>query len=261
MFSKIDIKNQSGSRMRGYADISAINAETVSALSGCWQNPPGTICKQGSSTVAFIDGDVFVKCSPAGTGIKRLRRLFQKPRPFLALEMNKVLKELDIPTPEIICAVREFRCGLPVCDYLVTEVLDPQTTCSANCYVMTSEADRSTLLAEGAKILGALHERNIIHGDASTKNFYMIRENGKSSVGVIDFDSSTRASRFSYLFRKETARFISSFLMGCGRESDEDITQTSRIFFENYNAVCSKKYRPEALKKYITDFFASTRRK
>ena len=55
--------------------------------------------------------------------------------------------------------------------------------------------------------------------------------------------------------------FISSFLMGCGRESDEDITQTSRIFFENYNAVCSKKYRPEALKKYITDFFASTRRK
>ena len=90
---------------------------------------------------------------------------------------------------------------------------------------------------------------------------YNLRENGKSSVGVIDFDSSTRASRFSYLFRKETARFISSFLMGCGRESDEDITQTSRIFFENYNAVCSKKYRPEALKKYITDFFASTRRK
>ena len=261
MLKDIKTVTPTGSTMRGYADFSRISPGEIAALSGKWQNPTGTVCKRGSSTVAFIDSRFFVKCSPAGRGFRRTRRLFQIPRPLNALWMNRILNALEIPTPEIFCAVRESRNGLPVCDYLVTEILDPASSCTANCYVMTDDQDRQTLFKSAAEILGKLHHSNIIHGDASTKNFYLTKSSKGTSVGMIDFDSCTKILIYRAAFRKEIARFISSYLMGCGNESDSDIEISCTEFLDIYSKFCSKKHSVSILSRDIKRFFASTSRK
>ena len=237
MFEKIKLHLADKRVMIGSADLALISLDEISELSESWKNPKGKLCKAGSSTVAYIFDGKFIKCSPAGKIKRALRKIFQMPRPVRTMIMAEKLKSLNIPTPEVYCAVREKRLFLPICDYLVTENLDTQKISFAHEYLYSAPAKRDEMFYACAMLLKKMHSSNIIHGDASMRNFYISENDGEIQAGVIDLDACRKVSNFAAqrAFIKEEARFLSSFIITCKlSEEPEQVADFCRQYTEEY---------------------------
>ena len=241
MFKSVKLQTSSCSTLRGVFEEEMISEERIAELSGSWMNPPGTVCKRGSSTVAYIVDNMFVKCSPAGAFLRAVRKAFTVSRSMRSLKMSVALNAIGIPTPKVYCAVRESNFLLPVCDYLVTEKTDDRIiTFGNNCPTEKWEQFFSSV----CRLLNKMHCANICHGDASVRNFYIIdKKDGNFDIGVIDLDACKKVflpfRRNTFI--KEDARFISSFIISA------ELAETT----ESVSEICNK-YLDSGISDYYT---------
>ncbi len=260
MLKDIKLRTLKNTLIRGKCDLSHFSESQIINLSGSWMDPPGKLCKKGSSTVAYICGGVFVKCSPARKSTKALRRIFQTPRSKRSMIMAEKLNQLGIATPQVFCAVRETKYLLPVCDYLATSVLDENVTFCDKLPRREWENAFQCITS----LLGNIHSADIVHGDASMRNFYLFRNGSENLTGTIDLDGCRRVPFFlrKKLFSRDNARFISSFIICSGeQETPENIRNLCSRFIGLYRNINSKhKIDPVRLEKDTLRFLQSTRR-
>ena len=234
MLKKIKLQLSNTTVMAGSADLDNISVEEIAGLAGSWKTKPGKTLKSGSSTIAYSHNDKFVKCSPSGKLLRSLRKIFQTPRSIRSMKMAEKLKKINIATPTVFCAVREKRGLLPVCDYLVTEMLDTTKISFANrCKNLFTEK-QDQLFSACALLLKNMHKNHIIHGDASMRNFYFDQD---MHIGVIDLDGCRTVPFFlqTKAFFKEHARFLSSFIICSGlSEEPEDVEVICKKYLEEY---------------------------
>lgn len=264
MFEKIKLQLSEKSVISGYAIPTQISKKEIADLSGSWKTPPGTLCKAGSSTVAYICNDKFFKCSPAGKLKRALRKMFQIPRPIRSMRMADKLKSIGVSTPQVFCAVREKHCGIPVCDYLVTELLDTSKVFFADKCRNFSFETQQQLFYSCAKLLKKMHLNHICHGDASLRNFYFYDQLCNTEPGVIDLDGCGTVFFLTEkkVFLKEDARFISSFIICCGRsEEPSQVEELCRFYIENFKTESpDQKYIFRTLVKLTMRYLVRTRR-
>ena len=115
---------------------------------------------------------------------------------------------------------------------------------------------RTTALNGIIKLLAKLHANNIMHGDASLRNFYLDKTD--NSIGTIDLDGCKRI--FPLLKKRtvirEAARVASSWMI-CSY-NDEEYDLVSRTLFD----ICGTGIlKPEKLKKITAVYLKKTRRK
>ena len=149
------------------------------------------------------------------------------------MRMAEELKNLNIPTPQVFCAVREKRFGIPVCDYLVTGILDPAKFSFIDKCGDLQQHKRTAIFNACALLLQKMHQNRICHGDASLRNFYYSPNDSVPSPGVIDLDACRKIPLWAgnSSFIKEDARFISSFII-CAKlnEAPEMVDEICRYF-------------------------------
>ncbi len=258
MLEKTTVFSNQNSVLSGYADRDKISGKKVAALSGTWKHPAGQLLKNGSSTVAYLDGDVFVKCNPARTLPDSLRKNFRKSRAENNRIMAEELASIGISTPKVLCAVRERRGVFVICDYLVTEILEPENTLYLHRINQLDPQERLDAFSGIVKMLKTLHLNNICHGDASLRNFYLNKSSG--TIGTIDLDGCKKifAPLKKRVFVREAARVISSWMIHSNKESSEEYEYLSKLFVSIYG----KNKLPEKLLKSKTEeFLRKTRRK
>lgn len=258
MFQKTKISGSRNTTVSGYADTAKISTEKISGLIDFRKRRTEEFLKNGSSTVAYLDGNYFVKCNPARSFTDSLRKLFCRSRAENSRVMAEKLIELGIPTPEVLCAVREKRHCLVVCDCLVTSALPKENIVFLH-RLRKFEFDRQNrIIEEIAKIIFLLNKNNICHGDASLRNFYLDNITGK--VGTIDLDG---CRKINPLLKKrslirEAARVISSCMISANDLSEEKYRTVSQIFIN----ICPSDALPEKhLKKMTEKFISKTRKK
>ena len=261
MYESVKLRTKCGNIICGLADFERFSADRIVSLSGVWENPAGTLCKAGSSTVAFTVDDLFVKCSPARNFKRALSRCFRISRAMRNLKMSAVLLEMGIPTPRVLCAVREKRHFLPVCDFLVTEKLSADAVTFGNACAPTQ---REEFFFLGCALLKKMHDARICHGDASVRNFYIGKENGSAVLGVIDLDACRIVPPFAgkRVFVKEDARFISSFIITTGAQETFDAVNDICLRFlqlHGTSADTAEEYLQNLL-KYTFIYLKKTRR-
>ncbi|MBQ9501181.1 MAG: phosphotransferase [Lentisphaeria bacterium] len=186
------------------------------------------LCKNGNTVQAWKNGALFVKRVRHGSMLRAIRHIFEPPRPAICLRAAKRLAEIGIPTPHVTAALRQYRHGLPVFDYLVTQDIS-STAVFADALPLTGE------LAEGlTELLAKLHAAGIEHGDANLRNFYRTNE---GVFGVIDLDACRLGN--SPLPRprriRELARLASSFSkLAAERGTAEPLPDLAGYFAELY---------------------------
>ena len=258
MLKKITVISTQNTLLTGYADSEKMPAPKTAALSGAWKNADGKLLKNGSSTVAYLDGNIFIKCNPVRTLTDSLRKNFRRSRAENTRIMAEKFASIGIATPKVLCSVRERRGIFVLCDYLITEALMPENTVFLNWINLLGQQERINAFSGTVKIIKKLHDNNICHGDANLRNFYLDKSTG--SVGTIDLDGCRRIFPLlkKRVFVREAARMISSWMIMSGDESCENYEKISKLFISIYG----KNKLPEKLLKSKTfEFLHKTRRK
>ena len=207
-------------------------------------DPGVKICKDRPKIRAVLADELFIKRYNHIGLWNSFRKLFKLPRPERVLGTALQLKIYEIPTPEVLAALRQTRYGLPVADYLITRELSPY---QPNCEKLAPEfaaGDPYRQFVSGlTSLLVKMHGAGVEHGDLNLRNIFCRRSpiGIYSGWGLIDLDGSEiypdeiPESRR----RRELARVISSFLRAvrhskCGISLDPDavITDFTRKYKE-----------------------------
>ena len=258
MLKKITVISTQNTLLTGYADSERISGGKAAALSGTWKAPAGKLLKNGSSTVAYLDGDVFVKCNPARTLQDSLRKNFRRTRAENTRIMAEKLTSIGIATPKVLCSVRERRGIFVLCDYLITEALTPENTLFLNRINQLDQQERINAFSETVKLIKKLHDNNICHGDANLRNFYL--DKSTNSIGTIDLDGCRNITTLQKkrVFVREAARVISSWMILTENESSENYENISKLFVSIYG---KNKLPENSLRSKTFEFLRKTRRK
>ena len=258
MLQKTTVTSCRNSILSGYADTDRFPPKKIGVLPCDMQREPEKLLKNGSSTIAFVDENFFIKCNPVRSRFDALRKLFRKSRAENSRVMSQKLFDLGIPTPQVVCAVRERQGHKIVCDYLVTDVLPEETTVFLSRLRFFELEKQAEIITKIASILKLLNQNGICHGDASLRNFYLDTTSNK--VGVIDLDGCKTIAYWQRknILIKETARVISSFMI-CSKNPSSENYQFALQIFEN---VYGKDVLPEQiLQKRVDKFIRKTTKK
>lgn len=177
---------------------------------------------------AAMVGELFVKrYNYRGFG-NAFRRMFKTPRPCRVLAGAIRLREYEIPTPEVIAALRSSRWGLPYCDYLVTRGISPLRIFCDKLAGEFSGGDPYRQFVSGiVALLVKMHGAGVEHGDLSLRNIFCRKSpiGVYSDWGVIDLDGCKVWSEElpESRRRRELARVVSSYLR-CVRAFDKSLT-------------------------------------
>ena len=168
-------------------------------------------------TPAAMVGELFVKrYNYRGFG-NAFRRMFKMPRPYRVLAGAIRLREFEMPTPEVIAALRSYRWGLPYCDYLVTRGVSPLRIFCDKLAGEFAAGDPYRQFVSGiVSLLVKMHGAGVEHGDLSLRNIFCRKSpsGGYSDWGVIDLDGCTVWAEElpESRRRRELARVVSSSL-------------------------------------------------
>ena len=166
---------------------------------------PAYNCKKGRRILAGIDGTFFVKRFSHRTFFDSFRHLFKTSRPDRCLKAALKLEANGIDTPKVFASLRKYRGILPEFDCLITEDISKQAVFGDK-MPLTRQ-----LIADSCRLLAALHNAGIRHGDANLRNIY---RTNSGRWGVIDLDgcslSPHPAGRYARIH--ELSRLASSFL-------------------------------------------------
>ncbi len=186
---------------------------------------------------AGIVDDVFVKCYFHRGVWTSFRRMFKLSRPERVLAGALRLREYEIPTPEVLVAVRQSRHLLPYRDYLVTRELSPLQIGCDKLEVEFAQGDPYRQFVSGSvALLVKMHAAGVEHGDLSLRNIFCRKSpvGVYSDWGVLDLDGCVvygdemPESRR----RRELARLISSFLRGVRSKTPQLRLDTNSVIFD-----------------------------
>ena len=173
------------------------------------------LLKNSRSVISGFDSDgrFFVKQYRKNGLIRTLKRSLLYPRSFRCLAAALRLRQLGVPTPEVLLASRYC---------LITEVLSGVR--------FLPECPETALAA--VPLLVTLHDGGIQHGDFNLRNLYLTAD---GAFGVIDLDGSRLYAgpvpeKIRFL---ELARLISSYLKSIPYNQD-DVPRIAADFAADY---------------------------
>ena len=167
-----------------------------------WDVEGMRLCKQRSYGRAVRGNGVFLKEYIYTSWFRRLRRTLSEPRPFSALAAAQRLKELGIPTPEVLAAVRTRRKG-EIRDLLVTRELADEVCYGDN--LAKCLTDAGMLINGLTPVVAKMHLGGLRHGDLSLRNWYR-DQHGK--WGLIDLDGAAVGPVSAFRRRRELSRLV-----------------------------------------------------
>lgn len=176
----------------------------------------GRLLKNSRSVVSGFDPHerFFVKQYRKNGLIRTLKRSLLYPRSFRCLAAALRLRQLGVPTPEVLLASRYC---------LITEILSDVR--------FLPECPETAIAA--VPLLVTLHDGGIRHGDFNLRNLYLTAD---GAFGVIDLDGSRLYSgpvpeKIRFL---ELARLISSYLK-CISYNQDEVPRISAEFAADYD--------------------------
>lgn len=163
----------------------------------------GRILKNSRSVISGFDphGRFFVKQYRKNGLVRTLKRSLLYPRSFRCLAAALRLRQLGIPTPEVLLASRYC---------LITEILTDVR--------FLPECPETAIAA--LPLLVKLHDAGVCHGDFNLRNLYLTAD---GAIGVIDLDGSRLYAgpvpvKIRFL---ELAKLVSSYLKNISYNEDE----------------------------------------
>ncbi len=179
--------------------------------------PDVRICKDRPKVRAVLADGLFIKRYHHIGFWNSFRKLFKVPRPERVLGAAVQLRIYEIPTPEVLAALRLKRRGLPVADYLITRELSPfQLDCGKLAPELAAGDPYRQFVSGLTALLVKMHGAGVEHGDLNLRNIFCRRSpiGIYSDWGLIDLDGSEIYSDEvpESRRRRELARVISSFL-------------------------------------------------
>ena len=191
------------------------------------------LLKNSRSVISGFDSDgrFFVKQYRKNGLLRTLKRSLLYPRSFRCLAAALRLRQLGVPTPEVLLASRYC---------LITEVLSGVR--------FLPECPEKAL--DAVPLLVTLHDGGIQHGDFNLRNLYLTAD---GAFGVIDLDGSRLypgavPEKVRFL---ELARLVSSYLKSIPYTPDE-VPKITAEFSEEYRRLTHFDfYGPKLLARII----------
>jgi len=219
-----------GARIERIFTAPELNSGAV--LPSGWDSPGMELCKQRSYGRAVRGNGVFLKEYIYTSWFRRLRRSLSAPRPFIALEAARRMRELGVPTPEVLAAVRTRRRG-EIRDLLVTRELADDV-----CYgdkLVRCLTGAELLIGELTPVVAKMHRGGVRHGDLSLRNWY---RDGSGAWGLIDLDGASVGPVSAFWRRRELARLVGDAFCGLRKDGGtaEELEELTGRFLGAYVA-------------------------
>ena len=193
----------------------------------------GHILKNSSSVITGFDPDhrFFIKKYKKNGWYRTLKRMLQPARAYSCLAAALRLREIGIPTPQVLLASRYC---------LITEILPPD-----HIFLQDDPETARHLIPFIAK----LHKYGIRHGDLNLRNIYLTPA---GTFGLIDMDSVRLYSREVPEKERflELARVISSYIKQ-GNYTPDRMEQIAHAFAELYKKETGFEFQFNALMQRI----------
>lgn len=216
-------------------------AEVEELLAEFERLTPDRLLKNSRSARIGLLKNRFIKRYNFRNVFHALKRIFRTPRPTRCLDAANALKQLGIPTPEPLAALRRFRFGvLPDADFLITTALPPDSRSLDAIVAAMPDAPDPALVLDLCRLLARLHAAGFEHGDLSLRNLYAIAPatpGAATQFGLIDLDGAKLRPKPLKCGRRrrELARLISS-LMRCRRQKNPETDLVPAAFIRPFAA-------------------------
>ena len=247
-------------------------AELAETLLPLLQSPDsyidrGKMLKDSVSTkVALVEladkKTVFIKRYNNKSLRYTLRYLFRATRPFRVFNAVQRLKQLNIPTPDILAVLSQRDIWhIPHGSYVIHEYWDHCLTTAEYCHLLYQQPELKQQFCRNITgYLAAMHRNGMRHNDIKLSNICCRQHDTTFTFGLWDLDGIMMFKQ-PYISKKfihrDLARLISSWLiqgeaMQCNLNRETETEQFITAYREQNDFSCNRQQLDSAIDNFIS---------
>ncbi len=227
----------------------------------------GKILKDSVSTkvalVELSDGKtVFIKRYNNKSLRYTLRYLFRATRPFRVFSAVQRLKQLNIPTPDILAILSQRNIWhIPCGSYVIHEYWDNCLTTTEYCHLLRQQPElKEEFCRTITGYLAAMHRNGMRHNDIKLSNICCRDHDKRFIFGLWDLDGIMILKKPytpGKLIYRDLARLISSWLIQaetaqCQIERQMETEQFITAYQEQSEFACNRQHLDNEIDSFIT---------